>query len=339
MCSSNLAPPQARPGLQSTPASALSKTEFEIIEGVFHDGLGTYAEVCLANELIAMAHLKQPPFDLSRSKAKMLDAIGRLPASHASRSVFQKEISNIETATRQGAVEILNQIKPASMTRVRHTAKEYADAKAGDLRLELTGRADMPISVKTDKSGKVAVSEGQTPDIGAKWAERYFQVTPEDLDRMIAETGFASMIELKSHYLNVARLVALVLIQKLKLTEAQPTDFSKARVGDLEAAKYLFRRLRHFKHGNDNSRVIIFDRATGQVKWESLLDEIDIERLTVARISFLPSRPRGHPIASEFGIKIDGRTVVSFQIKHKRGRSRGTARQYEFSDITTRLRI
>jgi hypothetical protein len=107
----------------------------------------------------------------------------------------------------------------------------------------------------------------------------------------------------------------------------------------LEAAKYLLRRLRHFKHGNDNSRVIIFDRTTGDVKWESLLDEIDIDRLTADRISFLPSRPRGHPIASEFGIKIDGRTVVSFQIKHKRGRSRGTAHQYEFSDITTRLRI
>jgi hypothetical protein len=337
ICSSHPAPSQARPAPQSTPAPALSKTEFEIIEGVFHDGLGTYAEVSLANELIALAHLNQPPFDLSHSKAKMLDAIGRLPASHATRAI--NEISNIEAATKQGAVQILNQVKPAGLTRVRHTAREYADAKAGDLRLEFSGRADLPVSVKTDKSGKVAVSEGQTPDIGGKWAERYFKVTPPELDRMIAETGFASLAELKSHYLNVARLVAQVLIQKLKLTEALPTDFSRARVGDLEAAKYLLRRLRHFKHGNDNSRVIIFDRTTGAVKWESLLDEIDIDRLTADRISFLPSRPRGHPIASEFGIKIDGRTIVSFQIKHKRGRSRGTAHQYEFSDITTRLRI
>jgi len=338
-CSTNPAASQPRFAFQSTAAPSLSKTDFEIIEGAFHDGLGTYAEISLANELIAIAHLSQPPFDSSHSKAKMLDAINRLPGSHASRAVFQKEIANIETATKQGAIQILDQVKPASLTRVRHTAREYADAKAGDLRLEFRGRLDLPVSVKTDKSGKVAVSEGQTPDIGAKWAERYFQVTPAELERMIVDLGFVSTSELKSHYLNVARLVAHILMLKLKLFDCQPADFSKARVGDLEAAKYLLRRLRHFKHGNDESRVIIFDRTTAEVKWESLLDEIDIEKLSVNRISFLPSRPRANPIASEFGVKIDGRTVVSFQIKHKRGRSRGTAHQYEFSDITTRLRI
>ena len=338
-CLSFAAHSQARLSLQASPAATLSKTDFEVIEGVFHDGLGTYAEVLLANELIAQASLSQPPFDPSHSRAKMLDAINRLPVSDPNRAMFQKEIARIETATRRGAVHILDQAKPSNLTRVRHTAREYADAKAGDLRLEFRGRPDLPVSVKTDKSGKVAVSEGQTPDIGSKWAERYFRVTPRELDRMIAELGFASLIELKAHYLNVARLVAQVLTQKLKLSESQLTDFSNARVGDLEAAKYLFRRLRHFKHGNDNSRVIIFDRTTGEVKWESLLDEIDVEKLTADRISFLRSRPRANPIASEFGIKIDGRTVVSFQVKHKRGRSRGTSRQYEFSDITTRLRI
>ncbi|MFY9608037.1 MAG: hypothetical protein WAU45_05400 [Blastocatellia bacterium] len=339
ICSSHPATSQARLALQSTDARALSKTEFEIIEGLFHDGLGTYAEVSLANELIALAQVKQPSFNASHSKARMLGAIDRLPASHAGRAVFHNEISNIETAARKGAVQILDQVSPARLARVLHTPRDYAGARAGDLRLEFRGRSDLPVSVKTDKSGKVAVSEGQTRDIRAKWAERYFSVKPPELDQMIEELGFASLAELKSHYLNVARLVAHVLINKLKLTECQPTDFSKARVGDLEAAKYLLGRLRYFKHGSDNSRVIIFDRATGEVKWESLLDEIDIERLTTDRISFLPSRPRVNGIASEFGIKIDGRTVVSFQVKHKRGRSRGTARQYEFSDVTTRLRI
>lgn len=325
--------------IQSAPAPALSKIEFEVIEGAFHDGLGAYAEVYLANELIALARLEQTKLDASHSRTRMLDAINRLPASHPGRAMFQKEISNIETAAKQGAFQILDQVKPARLTRVRHTARDFAGARAGDLRLEFRGRADLPVSVKTDKSGKVAVSEGQTPDIGEKWAERYFKVEPAELDRMIEELGFPSLAELKSNYLNVARLVAHVLIQKLKLTDAQPDDFSKARVGDLEAAKYLLRQLRHFKRGNDHSRVIIFHRSTGEVKWESLLDEIDIERLTADRISFLPSRPRVNEIASEFGVKVDGRTVVSFQIKHRRGRSRGTARQYEFSDITTRLRI
>ncbi len=321
-------------------APKLSTTDFDVIEGVFHDGLGTYAEVTLANELISLSHINQPPFDVSHSKAKMFDAINRLPASHPSRAIFQREIANIEAAVKRGAAELLKQAGSPHLMRVLHTPREYAGAKAGDLRLEFSGRADLPVSVKTDKSKKVAVAEGQTPHIDEKWAGRYFRVSADELNKMIADLGFSSMGELKSNYLNVAKLVADVLIRKLRLVNCGPTDFSRARVTDLGSLKYLLHQLVLFKSGKDKSRVIIFDRKTGQVKWESLLDEVDIDRLTADRVSFLPSRPRGeHPIASEFGVKIDGRTVVSFQIKHKRGSARDTIHRYEFSDITTRLRI
>jgi len=321
-------------------AAPLSKTEFEIIEGKFHDGLGSYAEITLANQIISLKGLAQPLFDPSRSRAKMLDAISSLPHSHPNRAVFQQEIGNIETAAKRGAVELLAKVGQGTLSRVRHAPREFANARAGDIVLEFTDRPRLPVSVKTDKSGKVAIAEGQTPDIGPKWAERYFNVSATELNAMINELGFASMSQLKSHYLNVARLVAQVLIRKLDLKQCQPTDFSKAQVNNIDAVKHLFRQLLHFKKGNDASRIIIFDRSTGQVKWESLLDAIDIETLTGDRISFLPARPRGgRAISSEFGIKVDGKTVVSFQIKYKRGRARGTPSQYEFSDITTRLRI
>lgn len=328
------------PSLGRSFAQAVSKTEFDIIEGIFHDGLGTYAEVALANELIALAGLSQPALDTSRCVAKMRNAINRLPTAHPSRAVFEQEIANITAAVKRGAGELLTSAKPGSLTRVRHTPREYADAKAGDLRLEFSGRPELPVSVKTDKSGKVAVSEGQTPHIEEKWAERYFRTSTAELSQMVRDLGFSSMTELKSHYLNVARLAAEVLIRKLGLVECKPTDFSAARVTDLGALKYLLHQLVLFKSGKDRSRVIIFDRSTGEVKWESLLEKVDIDGLTAERVSFLPSRPRGgHAVASEFGIKIDGRTVVSFQIKHKRGSARSTNHRYEFSDITTRLRI
>jgi hypothetical protein len=329
----------ALPALRSGQAPAVAKSDFDAIEGVFHDGLGTFAEIALANELIAQAHLMQAPFDAAASRAKMRNAVNRLPEADAHRALFQQEIINIEAATRRGAAELLQFAAPAKLVRVRHTPRDYADAHAGDLRLEFDGRADMPVSVKTDKSHKVAVAEGQTPDIGAKWAARYFRVAPAELDGMTRELGYHSMTELKAHYLNVARLVAHIMIDKLKLADCEPTDFSRARVGDMEALKHLLRQLRHFKHGNDRSRVIIFDRTTGAVKWESRLDGIDIDRLTSERVSFLPAHPRSQAIASEFGLRIDGATVVSFQIKHRRGRARGTAREMEFLDITTRLRI
>jgi len=334
-----LSQPYAPTPVAAAQATAVQKSEFDTIEGVFHDGLGTFAEIALANELIAQAHLTQAPFDAAASRAKMRAAINRLPEADAHRALFQQEIVHIEAATRRGAAELLSLAAPAKLAGVRHTPREYQDAHAGDLRLEFVGRADMPVSVKTDKSHKVAVAEGQTPDIGAKWAARYFRVAPAELDQMIRNLGYHSIIELKAHYLNVARLVAHILIHKLQLADCEPSDFSRARVGDMEALKYLLRQLRHFKHGNDLSRVIIFDRTTGAVKWESLLDRIDIDRLTPERVTFLPARPRTQAIASEFGLRIDGTTIVSFQIKHRRGRARGTARELEFLDITTRLRI
>jgi hypothetical protein len=318
----------------------LSKTEFEIVEGKFHDGLGTYAELVLANELIVCKHLTQPPFDTSGSVAKMRDAIAALPSSHPSRAIFQREIGNIEAAAKLGAVELLTKVGQGTLKQVRHVPREFANASAGDLLLEFSDHPRVPVSVKTDKSRKVAVAEGQTPDIGPKWGERYFKVSAAEMDALIRELGFSSLAELKSHYLNVARLVAEVFIRKLELTQHQLTDFSRAKVNNLDAVKHLFRQLLLFKKGNDKSHVIIFDRATGEVRWESLLDAIDVDSLTSDRISFLPSRPRvGRPVGSEFGIKVDGKTVVSFQIKHKRGRARGTVHQYEFGDITTRLRI
>lgn len=323
----------------SAPKRAPEK-DFEIIEGVFHDGLGTFAELTLANRLIALSQNGQQPFDLSRSEAKMRAAINRLPDGHPARVVFERERVNIAIAVDRGAAMLLERAKPASLTRVRHTAREFADAKAADLRLEFDDGSVWPISVKTEKSNKVAVAEGQTPDIGAKWAERYFRVSPAELESLTRELGFDSMAELKSNYRNVAELVAQVLIRRLGLVDCDPDDFSRARVTNLDAAKFLFRQLLKFKHGNDGSAVIIFDRESGEVNWESLLEAVDIERLTAERISFRPSRPRGgQSVASEFGIKIDGRVVVTFQIKHKRGATRGTARQFEFSDITTRLMI
>ena len=118
------------PTLGTSTRQAISKTEFDVIEGIFHDGLGTFAEISLANELIAIAGLKQAPFDPSRSVAKMRDAISRLPASHPGRAIFEREIANIKTATKDGAVQLLNSVKPFKVMRVRHTALEFADAKA-----------------------------------------------------------------------------------------------------------------------------------------------------------------------------------------------------------------
>lgn len=318
--------------------ASLSPREFEIAEGIYHDGLGTFAELMLANKLIELAKIGQKPFDTTTSEAKMRQAVERLPADHPARQRFENEKANIAAATVRGASSLLGRAGQTSLVRVRHTAKEFSNARAADLVLEFEQGIRLPVSVKTEKSDKIAVAEGQTPDIFEKWAARYFQMSRAEFDALMRELGFDSLAELKANYLNVSTLVAQVLIRKLKLTDAELTDFSRARIADAEAAKFLFRQLLRFKHGNDGSTVIIFDRQNGAVGWDSKLESVDVEALTADRISFRPSRPRGgQPLASEFGIKIDGQVVVTFQVKHKRGKARGSQQQFEFSDITTRL--
>src|SRR5436853_1362767 len=77
-----LAPAGARSQGQ---APAIQKSDFDTIEGAFHDGLGTFAEIALANELIAQAHLSQTPIDAESSRHKIREAIRRQPDTEADR--------------------------------------------------------------------------------------------------------------------------------------------------------------------------------------------------------------------------------------------------------------
>src|SRR5579871_2693670 len=110
----------------------ISKTEFEIIEGGFHDGLGTYAELILGNEIIRCSSLSQMPFEISGSTQKMRKAIDNLPAGHISRQIFELEIRNIEHAAKQGAEELIKNLLHTTLVQVRHVATKYQDANAAD---------------------------------------------------------------------------------------------------------------------------------------------------------------------------------------------------------------
>lgn len=316
----------------------LTKRDYEIIEGRFHDGLGTYAELALANALIRQGRIAQSPFDLSNALRKMRGAIEDLPSDHAGVALFSTEIRNIENAAEAGATYLLNETDSVQICGVLHVASQYVGGQAGDILIQFEGHPSLAVSVKTDKSGKVAIADGQTPDIANKWAGRFLGVTDSELDAAVAALGHSSLTELRADYLNVAELVAYLIRLKLKVVNGTLTDFSQARATDLEAVKRMLRQLLAYKKGSDGSHVLIFSRATGSVGWETLLDAVDIEMLTLEQISFRPSIPRaGRRIGSEFGIKVDGKAVVTFQVKHRRGKHHGTNRQSEFLDITTRL--
>jgi hypothetical protein len=317
-----------------------TKTEFEIIEGQFHDGLGTYAEITLANEIIETYGIDQQLIDYGNSIEKMNRAIERLPSKDATREIFKTEIENIKKGSTQCVALLRSKFRIQNPTGVFHSAKNFSNAKAADLQIICDDASRVLLSVKTDKSGKVAIADGQTPFIFEKWAHRFFQINRAEYDNLLDKLGYESENHLKTHYLNVANFVAKVLITELGIVNYEINDFSQARATNINAVKYLLNQLLFYKKGSDNCHVVVIDRKTGTVKWETILDSIDIDRLVISDVAFLPSRPRhGRPIGSEFGIKIHGKTIVSFQVKHKRGKARETNRRDEFLDITTRLRI
>lgn len=317
-----------------------TKTEFEIIEGQFHDGLGTYAEITLANEIIKTYEIDQQLIDYGNSIEKMNSAIERLSSKDTAREVFTAEIENIKKGSAECVTLLRSKFSIQNPTGVLHSAKDFSNAKAADLQIICDDTSRIILSVKTDKSGKVAIADGQTPFIFEKWAHRFFQMSRFEYDHLLVELGYDSENHLKTHYLNVAKFVATVLIAKPGIENYQIDDFSQARSTNIDAVKYLLNQLLFYKKGSDNCHVVVNDRKTGKVKWETLLDSIDIDRLTLSDVTFIPSRPRyGRLIGSEFGIKIQGKTIVSFQVKHKRGKARETDRKSQFSDITTRLRI
>lgn len=320
--------------------SSNTKAGFEILEGRFHDGLGTYAEITLANQIINMYRIDQPKIDYGNCFEKMYNVINSLSREDKIRELFSCEIENINRGVTESINILTSKFSIKDPIRVSHTPNDYSDAKAADLRIMCSDGNIILLSVKTDKSGKVAIADGQTSLIYEKWANRFFQMSRLEYNQMLNRLGYHSEDHMKLHYLNVANLAANIMIDKLGIVNYKIDDFSQARPTKIDSVKYLMTQLLYYKRGSDNCHVVVIDRSTASVKWETCLDSIDINNLILSDVTFVPSRPKyGRPISSEFGIKIQGKTVVSFQVKHKRGKARDTIRKDEFLDITTRLRI
>ncbi len=336
-----------------------AKSKFEYAEGIFHDGLGTYNEFAVANKIIMACNLRKPLFSLEASKIKMQNAINLLDMKDPRRQIFQEEIKNIETAAEQVVKKIQILITPAEIIDVKHVAKNYAGGNAADLEISIklaTEIKKLPISLKTDKSGKAALADiGQTSDLN-KWFRYMFNMEKEELDAVISKMAPGSnLTELKRNYLNIAHLVQRVFIDKLGLVDAglvdiRPGDnqqslkttsinnFSLAQPTNLAAVKHLVETVKRFSRGNDEAIVLVTNRTSGTVSTDATIDKVVLPTLSLKDISFRPSIPKaGYSYGSEIGIKYKGEVIFTVQIKHQRGASLTEANKMYFHDITTRL--
>jgi hypothetical protein len=317
----------------------LDRSAYERVEGIFHDGLGTYFELLVANQLIDAYALPQPEFDLSVANEKISAALLAL-SQDTRQAVLAREAQMILAAASACVSRLRSILAGQTLLRVDHTAAQYVGGAAADLVLHTAEGEVVPVSLKTDKSSKSALADmGQTSNL-YKWFAELFSLSQTELEQRSMEATGLTLAEAKLDFQNIAHLVQAVLIESLGLEEARINDLGRARPSNEEATRHLFRRVKFFKGSHDRAIVLVADRRTGAVSGDALIDEVDPESLDIAAVGFTPSSPAPHyRYGSTIGVKYLGRTLFDFQIKHQRGPGLSPERRRTFRDITTRLRI
>ena len=181
----------------------------------------------------------------------------------------------------------------------------------------------------------MAISEWQTPKIFEKVYNRYFQLSLKDYENLKQEL-FHTRDEknIFEDFQNIALLTQKVIIKQFSLINVEINNFKNAKITNLENFKFFLLQLKKFKNGKDNAFVLLVNRTTGNVGFESILDSLDLNNISLEDFSFTPCIPRWYKYATEPGIKYRWKTFISFQIKHKRGKWVSD----KFWDITIRLR-
>lgn len=310
-------------------AGMVGATEYERIEGSFHDALGTLAELLLINELVTLCRLPER-HDETPMRDRIDGALARL-GSDPRRRMLQREVLNIEQAVREAAQGLLRSRPDLHPSEVGHTAREYAGGAASDVVVQWVDGEVTRVSVKTDKSGRVALAGvGQTSV--ENWAKALYGFDAVALDALSRSRTGTSLEDAKHDYQDVAHLAQHVVIEALGVESVVINDWSAARATNGAAVRQLLSAVRRYLSGSDDAVTLILDRQTGRASSATVMDELEIRGLDPARLSFTPCRPK-YRFGTTLGIKLDGKKLFDHQVK----RQRGARPSDRFRDVTTRV--
>ena len=316
----------------------IKKAIYEKIEWIFHDWLWTYFELLVYDNLVDYFNLKQEKTEKELTLNKINEAkilYNKFFPSNEYKINFDLEVENIEQAAKQVINYIKDSLPTNTIIKITHSAQDFRKWNARDVFITFDDWKVLNLSLKVDKSWKVALFDGQTSDIFNKVYNRYFNLSKQDYENLKQELfGTTDESKIFKDFQNVALLNQEVLIKQLGLENVEINDFSKAVITNKENLKYLISQLKRYKKSDDNSIVVVVDRISGKLWWNTILDEIDENNLDLNNFSFTPTKPRSYKYATEPWIKFKWKTFVSFQTKHKRWNQSSS----KFWDITIRLR-
>lgn len=313
------------------------KVIYEKIEWIFHDGLWTYFELLLFDKINEFYSLWLDETNKEATIWKMehwIELYNIFFENNEYKVDFKQEIDNIEKWAFFSLEKIKEKIRDEKISNLTHSAQDYSNWNARDIYITLESWEDLNFSLKTDKSWKVAISDGQTPKIFEKVYNRYFDLSAEDYEVLKLE-HFQTTDEkvIFEDFQNVALLTQIVLLKQFDLEDAEVNNFKTARIKNVWVLEYFIEQLKIHKNWKDNASVLFVDRLSWEVGFESILD--NIFDINVEDFSFTPTTPRSYKYATEPWIKYKWKTFISFQTKHKRGKNPSD----KFQDITIRLRV
>lgn len=313
------------------------KSIYEKIEWIFHDGLWTYFELLIIKNISEFYNILQDVI-LTESLEKMnlaTDLYKKFFENNEYNIDFDWEKKNIENWANNSLKIIQDIVWERKIIKVLHSAWDFRVWNARDIILILETNEEINLSLKTDKSWRMAISEWQTPKIFEKVYNRYFNLTFKDYILLKNELFWTDDEEsIFQDFQNIALLTQKVIIKQFSLINVEINNFKNAKITNLENFKFFLLQLKKFKNGKDNAFVLLVNRTTGNVGFESILDSLDLNNISLEDFSFTPCIPRWYKYATEPGIKYKWKTFISFQIKHKRGKWVSD----KFWDITIRLR-
>lgn len=314
------------------------KALYEKIEWIFHDWLWTYFELILFDEIKKHYNLNIPLSDKGKTIAK-LDLWKALYLKFFPNNNYKidrnKEIKNIEKASKNAIPLVEWYVWNKVVIWLRHSPLDYLENMARDLHIS-TNQWDINLSLKIEKSKRVAVSNWQVTNIFEDVYKRFFNLSEQNFRDILSEYfPWQTIDDIKNNYQNVAHLTQIVIIKQLWLNNASVNNLSGWVITNINNFKYLLRKLKESEVSTDNSNLIIASRKEWKVWDKLLIDHIDIDNLNVEDFSFVKASSKKWWYWTEPWIKFKKKRFVSFQTKHKRSRNTSNA----FWDITTRLDI
>ena len=259
------------------------KVIYEKIEWIFHDWLWTYFELLLIKNISEFYNIFQDA-SLTESLEKMniaTDLYKKFFEKNEYNIDFDWEKKNIENWAKNSLKIIQDIVWERKIIKVLHSAWDFRVWNARDIILILETNEEINFSLKTDKSWKMAISEWQTPKIFEKVYNRYFQLSLKDYENLKQEL-FHTRDEknIFEDFQNIALLTQKVIIKQFSLINVEINNFKNAKITNLENFKFFLLQLKKFKNGKDNAFVLLVNRTTGNVGFESILDSLDLNNIS-----------------------------------------------------------